>query len=79
MTIICSNCDTALPEGCGGLFKGDESCRHGEPGALQSVAIPREVFTETIDAVRRFRNEPMPAKVKAIMVRILLRELEKPC
>lgn len=23
---VCGNCDTALPEGCGGRFKGDMSC-----------------------------------------------------
>ena len=22
-TVVCSNCDTAMPEGCGGIFEGD--------------------------------------------------------
>ena len=29
-TPICSNCDTPLPEGCGGIFKADgEHCKYG--------------------------------------------------
>ena len=27
---VCNNCDTELPEGCGGIFKADgESCKYG--------------------------------------------------
>lgn len=34
--VICGNCDTALPEGCGGLFRDEgPACRlnHAEPAA----------------------------------------------
>lgn len=30
---ICPNCDTGLPEGCGGLWKGDPDCPLTTKGA----------------------------------------------
>lgn len=43
---VCGNCDTALPEGCGGQFRGDVSCELRKRGLLSTnprgkVAAPR--------------------------------------
>lgn len=39
---VCSNCDTAMPEGCGGLFKAEKACMLNEARNLTSQGKENE-------------------------------------
>lgn len=48
---VCPNCDTALPEGCGGLFKDDgEACWLNRAADNPSVSTPADISGKTTGA-----------------------------